>query len=346
MPPDYWLKIRNCLKNEYGLAIVFVFITATANWLFPYYYASGAADQSFKAGLSVSGGDYGGPVSYDLSTGYQDELQNPSTESGDLSDDFDASLIDNSLILGSSNPLGNETPLRSGVVLYKIKEGDSLSLIASEFGISLNTILWANPQLSLSAALQPGQELIILPVSGVLHRVKDGETPTSISVLYGVSENKLAEFNKDVKYESGEAVVVPGAKPIKEFASRLLPDVSNYFILPAEGKDWGILHNNNAVDIANVRGTPILAAADGLVEEVRTGWNSGYGTYILIKHVYGGLDDLYTLYAHIDRALVSRGDYVLQGAKIGEMGNTGNTHGPTGYHLHFEVHGAQNPFAI
>ena len=91
-----------------------------------------------------------------------------------------------------------------------------------------------------------------------------------------------------------------------------------------------------------ISATSVYAAAEGLVIEAgNIGWNNGYGGYIKIKHP----NKTYTAYAHLNKILVDEGKYVSQGAKIGLMGNTGNTHGPTGCHLHFEVRGAKNPFA-
>jgi murein DD-endopeptidase MepM/ murein hydrolase activator NlpD len=70
-------------------------------------------------------------------------------------------------------------------------------------------------------------------------------------------------------------------------------------------------------------------------------WNDGYGHFLLIEHPNGTK----TRYAHLQSMMVSVGQYVNQGDRIALMGNTGNTHGPTGCHLHFEVLGAKNPFA-
>ena len=70
-------------------------------------------------------------------------------------------------------------------------------------------------------------------------------------------------------------------------------------------------------------GEVILAKNDG-------NWNSGFGNYCIIDHG----DGKHTLYAHSKRLLVSEGDIVQKGEKIGEIGDTGNTTGP---HLHFEV---------
>lgn len=105
------------------------------------------------------------------------------------------------------------------------------------------------------------------------------------------------------------------------------------------GWRWGRMHKG--VDIAGPIGTPVVAAAEGVV--VTAGWNSGgYGYLVEIQHPDGSL----TLYAHNNRVLVQTGQQVAQGQQISEMGSTGYSTGP---HLHFEVHpsgkGAVNPMA-
>jgi murein DD-endopeptidase MepM/ murein hydrolase activator NlpD len=105
------------------------------------------------------------------------------------------------------------------------------------------------------------------------------------------------------------------------------------------GWRWGRMHKG--VDVAGPIGTPIVAAADGVV--VTAGWNSGgYGYLVEIQHPDGSL----TLYGHNSRVLVQAGQQVAQGQQVSEMGSTGYSTGP---HLHFEVHpsgkGAVNPMA-
>jgi murein DD-endopeptidase MepM/ murein hydrolase activator NlpD len=68
-----------------------------------------------------------------------------------------------------------------------------------------------------------------------------------------------------------------------------------------------------------------------------SGWNGGYGQYVVIRHNNGSQ----TLYAHLSQNYVGVGAYVAQGEAVGAMGNTGRS---TGTHLHFEVRGARNPF--
>lgn len=122
---------------------------------------------------------------------------------------------------------------------------------------------------------------------------------------------------------------------------------SSYFSPPASGWNWGIIHENNAVDIANNCGTPVYASAEGIIipdpklEDDNEGWNNGYGFFVLIKHP----NNAETRYAHLEKIFADIGRYVSKGELIGFIGNTGNTHGPTGCHLHFEVLGAENPLA-
>ena len=91
------------------------------------------------------------------------------------------------------------------------------------------------------------------------------------------------------------------------------------------------------MDLAAPTGTPILASAIGEVIISRTGWNGGYGNYVVIAHSNG----TQTVYAHNSSNIVYAGQTVVQGQVIGYVGSTGRS---TGAHLHFEVRGAKNPF--
>jgi len=97
---------------------------------------------------------------------------------------------------------------------------------------------------------------------------------------------------------------------------------------------------HNGVDYGAPSGTPVRAVGDGTVEFA--GWQNGYGNVVQIRH--GG--DRSTLYAHLSRIDVRKGQAVEQGARVGAVGATGWATGP---HLHFEVKvgGAQrNPLAM
>jgi len=240
---------------------------------------------------------------------------------------------------------------QSGVIPYIIQKGDTLSDIAAKFGISTQTILGANPGLQ-AGVLKVGESISILPVSGVLYQAREGETLESIAAAFSLSVSQLREFNRSLNpadFGPGTTIIIPGARPTGSSRNKWsdLPSLPGYFSLPTRGFNWGYLHNSNAVDIANTCGIEVAAAAEGLVVpdgdlgDGSSGWNSGYGKFVLLEHPNGTK----TRYAHLESVAVDLGDYLNQGEKLGAMGNTGNVHGPTGCHLHFEVYGAQNPFA-
>jgi len=144
--------------------------------------------------------------------------------------------------------------------------------------------------------------------------------------------------------------VAPQLPPLADPSNYLpggRPSQSRGYIWPTQGVltsgygwRWGRMHRG--IDIAAPIGTPIVAAADGVV--VSAGWNSGgYGNLVDIRHPDGSL----TRYAHNNRLLVRAGQEVRQGQLISEMGTTGRSTGP---HLHFEVRptgqGAVNPMAF
>ena len=257
-------------------------------------------------------------------------------------DDFAGFILADMGSYLNTSPATSTTTSRKGLLIYRTQKDDTLSTIAANFGISVNTIIWAN-HIANSNLVKPGQEIVILPVSGILHEVRDGETLESIAKLYSISSKKITTFNKDNKISQGDTVIVPNVKPIKDKTASDLPSVADYLILPVEnGWNWGKLHES-AVDISAACGTPIYASAEGLVVEVGSpkNWNSGYGGYIKIKHP---LYDMETLYAHNSVNDVAVGDYISQGKKIAKVGKTGLVQGPTGCHVHFGVFGAKNPF--
>ena len=200
-------------------------------------------------------------------------------------------------VVAAGGPMGYAGT--NGLLIYKVKRGDTLSEIAAGFNISTQTILNTNPEVR-ARALRLGQEIYI--AAGAAGRPQ--AAPTQVSVVS---------------------------------AGNALPLLRGYFALPTDGFNWGKLHDDNAVDIANACGTPVTAAAKGVVLAAAAGWNGGYGTNATLEHPNG----TQTRYAHLAELVVEQGDYLEQGQKLGLMGDTGET---TGCHLHFEVQGAQNPF--
>lgn len=263
----------------------------------------------------------------------------------------------------------SDTSGAGDISVYTVKDGDSISSIASHFGVSVNTILWAN-DLTIHSTIKPGMTLNILPVSGVSHTVQRGETLNSIAAKYGASTSEIATFNgldKNATVVVGDTLIIPGgeeasapvvtkaptkaakstssgksAKTSKAIVRSDLGKASagGYFRNPVPGAilTQGI-HGKNAVDLGAPSGTPIHAAAAGtvIISKADGGWNGGYGSYVVVSHANG----TQTLYSHMSRNISSVGEKVSQGETLGYVGETGEA---TGNHLHFEVRGARNPF--
>ncbi|CAN5768539.1 hypothetical protein BH11PAT2_BH11PAT2_03680 [soil metagenome] len=278
-----------------------------------------------------------------------------------------ASGSDNSSAAGSS---GN-------ISVYTVKDGDSISGIASHFGISVNTILWAN-DLTIKSTIKPGMTLVILPVSGTQHTVTKGETLSTIATKFGASAQEIATFNgldASATVVVGSTLIIPGGEvassapapsttktttktptktssssntktTTKSTSTKVGVDISTaaatsgYYSNPVPGAIlYQGIHGNNAVDLSAPSGTPIHAAAAGtvIISKSDGGWNGGYGSYVVISHSNG----TQTLYAHMSSDISTVGEVVSQGELLGYVGETGEA---TGNHLHFEVRGAKNPF--
>ncbi|MFZ7121655.1 MAG: M23 family metallopeptidase [Eubacteriaceae bacterium] len=107
----------------------------------------------------------------------------------------------------------------------------------------------------------------------------------------------------------------------------------NSFYFPTEGLITAICkpgshENNGAVDISNIKKTPIYAAMEGKV--IFCNDKDGYGKCIFIDHN----NNYSTVYAHLCQFNVTEGQWVAKGENIGFMGSSGNSTGP---HLHFEI---------
>jgi len=274
----------------------------------------------------------------------------------------DITVVNDSALVPDTSPSGTTADIKSragkGIVsLYVVKSGNTLQQIAKMYDVSVNTIVWAN-DLNPKATLKVGQSLVILPMSGIQHTIKKGETIQSIAKKYKGDVGDILSFN-DLTSEStlsiGDVILIPDGVEISTTSggtttvtsgltaarSRLIasyPSYDGYYInpLPTGHKTQG-LHANNGIDIGAPKGNLIYAAADGTVVVARYGWNGGYGNYVIIDHDNG----TQTLYGHMSVIYATEGAEVSQGEQIGTEGSTGRSTGP---HLHFEVHGAKNPF--
>lgn len=283
---------------------------------------------------------------------------NPAKGGGDVLVE-DGALVPDGSISDARDPVSSRTANGeiSVHIVREYREGtipETLSDIAEMYDVSVNTILWAN-DIDDADLIRPGDALVILPITGVRHVVKDGDTIASIAKKYEGDVDDILAYNRLASADAisvGDTVVVPGgmvaAPPARKGATPTKTTGGTVVVqsgdssglthpLPGGIRTQGI-HGYNGVDFAAAVGTPILAAASGeVIVSKRSGWNGGYGNYIVVRHQNG----TQTLYAHLSSNAVGVGARVGAGEVIGYVGNTGRS---TGAHLHFEVRGARNPF--
>ena len=239
---------------------------------------------------------------------------------------------------------------RRDVREYVVLNGDSISRIASQFGVSVQTVLYENG-LTETDYIKPGQTLSILPTTGIKHTVKDGETLGAIANKYEVGLEAILEFNEiEVPDDilAGEVIIIPEGKI--EVSQTAIASYNRVEIETASApEDFAAATGNliwplptrqvtqyyssrhRALDISNSQRPQFWSSQDGIVE--LSGWQGGYGNTIIVNHGNG----LKTRYAHASELYVSAGDAVTKGQVIGRVGNTGRTYGLTGNHLHYEV---------
>ncbi len=285
-----------------------------------------------------------------------DQSQYLFSKDGEVAGTFDLNVVEGAFLKPSGPPF-----LVSGKSLaslddflpkdeaeqYIVEEGDTITSLAEKFGISKETILWAN-NLASNSIIKPGQKLIILPVSGVLHLVEYGDTVSTIAQTYKIEAEEIIEVNElfDINdIYAGDFLIIPGVlkpKVVQKYTQ--VPLAGNYFIcpIPSPCRVTQGLHWFNAVDFSNGKcGEPVFAAAGGTVQ--RTGYGSVSGNYVRISHPNGVI----TFYGHLSKISVIPGQQVSQGQIIGYVGHTGLTipAGEAGCHVHFDVRFAANPFA-
>lgn len=283
----------------------------------------------------------------------------PSKNINIVSDNALLSSIGSGLTIGGNIGIETTDPSFDEISVYVVRKGDAISQIAEMFGVSVNTILWAN-DMKKGDTLKEGDTLFILPISGVKHVVAKGQTLKSIAQKYSADIVDIVNFNgitEDTKLAVGDELIIPDGEifidgPVKTNTNKntttpksSLKSIAGYFINPVPGavKTQG-LHGKNAVDLAAPIGTPIRASASGKVILARMGWNGAYGNMVIIQHPNGTK----TLYSHLSKLASVTGQSVDQGDVIGYVGNTGRVRaakGGNGAHLHFEVYNAKNPGA-
>ena len=278
-------------------------------------------------------------------------------------------IEENALISGGSVSSSEDSKpkiVSSGadeISVYLVREGDTLSQIAEMFGVKVSTVRGFN-NIKQDSDLKPGQELLILPVDGVLYKVEKGDTLSSVAKKFKSDEFDISVFNdiaQDGKLTVGDEIVIPNAEALPVAETKVATKTntstkskstsggnttgssapSGFYTHPiprGSVKSQGFHGPYEAQDLAAKIGTPIVASSSGRVIAVKAGegdWNGGYGKMVIIDDGRATV-----LYAHMSKVSVTQGQTVSQGEKIGEVGSTGRSTGP---HLHIEYRGKKGP---
>lgn len=166
-------------------------------------------------------------------------------------------------------------------------------------------------------------------------------TQETLAELRGAVQEVAGSLTQSTPETAGRAKRARPGGSVSSQESCYLPSFALSFPLPdrnvARTSGYGSRTNpiggleqefHTGVDLGAAQGTPVLAAADGVVRIAQT--HSSYGNYVRLLHEDG--DE--TLYAHMQFLFVRPGQTVTRGEQLGTVGQTGNATGP---HLHFEI---------
>jgi len=232
---------------------------------------------------------------------------------------------------------------------YTVRQGDTISGIASRFGVTMESIIAFNG-LKEAWNLRIGRKLKIPNMDGIPYTVQKNDTLSRIAQKMKAPQNTILDANNLASdtIRAGEVLFIPGGRmDASEFrrAIRRDPGVQNTaeksMIYPVSGRltssyGWrldpvrpesGVKRFHHAIDLIGNTGDPVKAVMKGTV--LNTDHNPNLGNFIILGH-----GEYQSLYAHLSAFSVKTGDTVEQGQEIGKVGNTGYTTNP---HLHLEV---------
>jgi len=244
---------------------------------------------------------------------------------------------------GTGEELYNDLTITFEWQEYRVKRGDSVSVIAQRYGVSVGAIIASN-EIRNARTLQEGALIKIPNIDGIPYTIKNGDSLSKIAASFNVPLEVILDVNdiKSDRITAGETLFIPGAR-MNDIDLRM--SLGELFMYPIQGrfvtsnfgmrKDpiSGAVNLHTGIDLRANIGTTVMASLDGVVSVVSENWL--YGKHIIISHDNG----YKTIYAHLNSFSVKQGDRVARGRKIGESGNTGYSTGP---HLHFGIYDKNN----
>ena len=234
--------------------------------------------------------------------------------------------------------------------IHTIEPGDNFWKIARKYGVTIDTLIGANPHWENLKA-RTRQKILVPSQRGVIHLVNDRSATDELALMYGVEKQDIIlqdmSFGEAIRnifsFETRPlAVFIRQVKPRSDFLTDNLArqfELRERFHSPLGGRFssyygsrkhpiFSVNSFHNGVDIAAPQGSMVGSADDGVV--IDAGWMGGYGKAVMIRHK----DGYRTLYGHLSRITTSPGQHVKAGNLIGRVGSTGLSTGP---HLHFTI---------
>jgi murein DD-endopeptidase MepM/ murein hydrolase activator NlpD len=226
------------------------------------------------------------------------------------------------------------------VATHVVKSGDTVYSIARRYKVDMAVLVRLNA-LSASYAISPGQRLLLpghagattaiagLPAAGTtkLSSAAATATPAQQPVAQATAVAWTASSQPAVAMVPPPEVTGPIPKAPPRAGDKFLWPVDGKLLLKYGPKPGGL--HNDGINIAAPRGSPVLAADNGVVAYVGNELR-GFGNLLLIKHDGGWM----TAYAHNEAILVGRGAKVTRGQTVARVGDSGSVVTPQ---LHFEI---------
>jgi murein DD-endopeptidase MepM/ murein hydrolase activator NlpD len=229
------------------------------------------------------------------------------------------------------------------LVIHSMREGESFWNVCQLYGITIDTLIAANPFLS-SLAAKKDMELVVPRKNGVLFAFNDitdvWRMKRALRYTGKVAGDYRPGLLKIISNDDIRLVFYSGKKPVLvNPALEKLYAYHNIFQQPIQGQYSSMFGDrvdpfhdgmefHNGVDIMAQYGSPIHPTREGMVSF--SGWRDGYGKTIMIQHA----DGYTTLYAHCSELKAKTGDWVTKDDIVGFIGSTGLSTGP---HLHFSI---------
>ncbi len=227
--------------------------------------------------------------------------------------------------------------------IHRVRPGESFWMIAHNYRISVDTIIAANPYL-VSLDTREGDEIVVPLENGVLLTIDNffdamrmsgrlnHEGPVRGDYLHGIFDLFSLDQIRFAFYPNSRPVLVnAGMERLYDIKRQFQAPVFGYFTSMyglRHDSHYGGMSFHRGLDISGRTGDPIRPVRRGIVS--LEGWQTGLGKTIIIQHQ----DGYVSMYGHLSKIMVKKGDLVEKNDTIGQLGSTGRSTGP---HLHFEM---------